>query len=50
MSCHEFLTYLYDRPDTRELARVLAAAALRRPIDEGTSRLPRLEPAPVHAA
>ena len=51
MSCHEFLTYLYDRPDTRELARVLAAAALRQPIDEATRQMvPRLQPAPVNAA
>ena len=34
MSCHEFLTYLYDRPETRELAQVLALAALRKPIEE----------------
>jgi hypothetical protein len=29
VNCSEFLSYLYDRPETRELARVLAAAALK---------------------
>ena len=37
MSCHEFLTYLYDRPETRELAQVLALAALRKPIEEAVT-------------
>jgi hypothetical protein len=37
VSCHEFLTYLYDRPETRELAQVLALAALRKPIEEAVT-------------
>jgi len=50
VSCHEFLTYLYDRPETRELALVLAAATLRQPIDEAPRPLPSLRAFPLNAA
>ncbi len=36
MGRNEFLTYLYDCPHTRDLARHLAAASLRVPLDELT--------------
>jgi hypothetical protein len=49
MSCHDFLTYLYDRPETRELAQVLAAAALRHPLDQ-VPPLPDLRAIPQTAA
>ena len=50
MSCHEFLTYLYDRPQTRELAMVLAAATLQQPIDDAPRPLPALREVPLNAA
>ena len=50
MSCHEFLTYLYDRPQTRELALVLAAAALRVPVEQMPDPLPSLRALPLNAA
>jgi len=50
VSCHEFLSYLYDRPETRELARVLAAAALRQPIEHAVRPLPPLPALPLDAA
>lgn len=50
VSCHEFLTYLYDRPETRELTLVLAAATLRQPIDEAPRPLPSLRALPLNAA
>jgi hypothetical protein len=49
VSCHEFLTYLYDRPETRELAQVLALAALRKPIEEAVPS-PALRSVPQNAA
>jgi hypothetical protein len=49
VSCHEFLTYLYDRPETRELAQVLAAATLRRPIDVSVPPVPGLRAIPPAA-
>jgi hypothetical protein len=50
VSCHEFLTYLYDRPETRELALVLAAATLREPVDHAPDPLPSLRARPLNAA
>jgi hypothetical protein len=49
VSCHEFLTYLYDRPETRELAQVLALATLRKPIEEAVA-FPALRALPPTAA
>jgi hypothetical protein len=49
VSCHEFLTYLYDRPETRELAQVLAAATLRLPIDTTVPPVPGLRAIPPAA-